>query len=189
MPDLIGYARVSTADQNLDKQIDALDATGCARVFSEHASGVKSDRPQLAAALDYMREGDILVVERLDRLGRNVSGVLDLVTRLQDRGVQFRSLAEGFDPSTPLGRAMLTVASAFAEMEHALMLERTHAGLAAARARGRVGGRPRQITDRKIAVIRQMHAERDSRGAPAHTVAAIAETVGVSRRTVYRYLD
>lgn len=188
MGDLVGYARVSTAEQNLDSQIDALERAGCVRVFAEHVSGVKAARPQLDAALDYLRGGDTLTVVRLDRLGRRTKQLLELIDDLADRGVAFRSLSEGFDPSSPLGKALLTVAAAFAEMERGLNVERTHAGLAAARARGRKGGRKPKMTARKISVARDMYAEVGVDGRRVHTVQEIADTVGVARKTVYNYL-
>lgn len=187
MGDLIGYARVSTADQNLDGQVDALTAAGCARIFSERASGARDDRPQLAAALDYLRAGDTLVVYRLDRLGRRTKALLQLIEDLEDRDVGFRSLAEGFDPSTALGKALVTVAAAFAEMERNLTIERTRVGLAAARARGRVGGRKRKMSDRQIANADTMLAEVDDYGRYRWTVAQVASEFDVSRATIYRH--
>lgn len=179
---LIGYARVSTADQNLDLQTDALQEAGCARIFTDKASGTLADRPQLSAALDYMRPGDTLTVWRLDRLGRSLRHLVDTVTNLQERGVGFRSLQESIDTTTTGGRLVFHVFCALAEFERDLVRERTHAGLAAARARGRVGGRKPSLSPDQVAVARRLYAEGN------HTVAEIARIVGVSRATVYRQI-
>lgn len=182
----IGYARVSTREQNPALQHDALTATGCARVFTDIASGAKTDRPQLAAALDYLRPGDVLVVWQLDRLGRNMRHLIDTVNTLHDRGVQFRSLRENVDTTTASGKLTFHLFAALAEFERDLLRERTTAGLtaiASRRARGRQGGRPRKMTPEKIAVARQMY------DANTYTVAQIAHALGVSRGTVYQHLD
>ncbi len=179
---LIGYARVSTADQSLDLQIDALRRAGCDRVFTDTASGALSDRVRLAAALDYLRPGDALVVWRLDRLGRSLRHLVDTVVGLEERGVGFRSVQEAIDTTTPGGKLVFHVFCALAEFERDLVRERTHAGLAAARARGRVGGRKPALSPKKVAVARRLYDEGD------HTVADIARVVGVSRATVYRHL-
>lgn len=180
--DLIGYGRVSTTDQSLGLQLDALEAAGCARVFSDTASGAIADRPELARALDYVRPGDTLVVWKLDRLGRSLRHLIDTISELEERGVGFRSLQESIDTTTPTGRLLLHVLAALCEFERDLIRERTYAGLAAARARGRRGGRPSVMTADKLAVARQMHASGE------HTVAAIAAVLGVSRASVYRAL-
>jgi DNA invertase Pin-like site-specific DNA recombinase len=179
---LVGYARVSTADQNLDLQVDALDRAGCVRAFTDTASGSLAERPQLDAALDYLRRGDTLVVWRLDRLGRSLRHLVETVTALQERGVGFRSIQESIDTTTSGGRLVFHVFCALAEFERDLIRERTHAGLAAARARGRVGGRKPALTPQKAAVARRLYDERK------HTVAEIARIVGVSRATLYRNL-
>lgn len=179
---LIGYARVSTADQHPELQQDALAEVGCSRVFTDKASGRLAERPQLEAALGYLREGDTLVVWRLDRLGRSVKHLVQVIGDLQDRGVGFRSLTESIDTSTPAGRLMANVFASLAEFEADLIRERTMAGLAAARARGRKGGRKSLMTAKKVQIARQMH------DAGASTVAEIAQTIGVSRATVYRHL-
>lgn len=180
--DLIGYARVSTGEQNLDPQTDALTAAGCTRIFTDRASGALAERPQLAAALDYARRGDALVVVKLDRAGRSLPHLIGLVDELERRGVGFRSLTEQLDTATPGGRLIFHVFGAIAQFERDLIRERTHAGLAAARARGRVGGRPPALAGKRLQVAREMY---DS---TRHTVAEIAETLGVSRATVYRHL-
>lgn len=137
----IGYARVSTADQNLDLQIDALKQAGCERIFSEAASGARVDRKALGEALSFAREKDVFVVWKLDRLGRTVGQLVDFVSALKSRSVEFRSLTDGIDTTTPAGRFFFNMMAALAEMERDLIRERTMAGLAAARARGRTGGR------------------------------------------------
>jgi DNA invertase Pin-like site-specific DNA recombinase len=182
----VGYARVSTTDQNPALQHDALTQAGCTKVFTDIASGAKADRPQLAAALAYLRPGDVLVVWQLDRLGRNMRHLIDTVTALHEHGVQFRSLRENIDTTTASGRLTFHLFAALAEFERDLLRERTTAGLAAIairRARGRHGGRPRKMTPEKVAVARQMYAAR------GYTVAQIAKTLGVSRGTIYQHLD
>jgi len=177
---LVGYARVSTEEQNLEMQLDALRQAGTEKVFTDKISSVKS-RPGLDEALAYAREGDTLVVWKLDRLGRTVKGLIDLVGTLQERGVQFRSLTDGIDTSTPAGRFFFHVMAALAEMERELIRERTNAGLAAARARGRQGGRKPKMSDSKVAAAKQLL----DAGRPAQEV---AEHLGVSRATIYRSL-
>src|SRR5436305_14159384 len=134
---LIGYARVSTTDQTTDPQIDALTAAACDRIFREKASGALRERPELAAALDYIRPGDTLVVTKLDRLGRSLPHLIETLTGLGERGVGFRSLGEGIDTTTSAGRLMMHVLGAIAQFERDLIVERTRAGLAPAPARGR----------------------------------------------------
>jgi len=179
---LLGYARVSTVDQHPDLQLDALGAAGCYRVFLDKASGALAARRELARALDQLRPGDTLVVWKLDRLGRSLRHLIDTVGELERRGVGFRSLRESIDTTTPTGKLVFHLFGALAEFERDLTHERTAAGLAAARARGRAGGRPPVMTPQKLAVARRMYASRQ------HTVAAIATTVGVSRASIYRHL-
>ncbi|WP_249020756.1 recombinase family protein [Conexibacter sp. S30A1] len=178
----IGYARVSTSDQQPALQLDALEAAGCQRIFTDHASGALQDRPQLTAALDYLRPGDTLIVWRLDRLGRNLRHLIATVEDLHAREIQFASVTESIDTSTPAGRLIFHTFAALAEFERELIRERTRAGLAAARARGRHGGRRTVMTPEKLRVARDMYASRQ------HTVTAIASTIGVSRATIYRTL-
>ncbi len=147
---LIGYARVSTQEQSLDLQCDALTQAGCERIFSDRASGTKAQRPGLAETLSHLRAGDVLVIWKLDRLGRSVKGLVDLVGDLAGRGVQFKSLTDGIDTTTPAGRFFFHLMASLAQMERELIVERTHAGLAVARQRGRVGGRRRRMTAGKL---------------------------------------
>jgi DNA invertase Pin-like site-specific DNA recombinase len=182
MSDLLGYARVSTADQRPELQLDALRAAGCARVFVDTASGALDTRPELARALDHLRPGDTLVVWKLDRLGRSLRHLIETLGALEQRGVGFRSLQESLDTTTPGGRLVFHLFGALAEFERDLIRQRTQAGLAAARARGRTGGRPPSMTPTKIALARQLYDARQ------HTLAEIARTLGVSRASVYRHL-
>ncbi len=179
----IGYARVSTADQNMALQLDALREAGVDRVFSDQGvSGSTSARPGLDACLDHLREGDVLIVWKLDRLGRNTQHVLAVVEDLMSRGIGFRSITEGLHTEGAMGKAMLTIMAAFAQLERDTMIERTRAGLAAAAANGRKGGRPRKVDDAAAAKARSMK----EKGINATDIAKI---LGVSRATVYRYLD
>jgi DNA invertase Pin-like site-specific DNA recombinase len=179
----IGYARVSTADQNADGQHDALTAAGCERIFTDTASGKLARRPQLDTMLDYVRPGDILVITKLDRLGRSVAHLVELVAVLAARGVDLRVLRQGIDTSTSAGKLTFHVLAAIAEFERNLISERTLEGLAAARARGRKGGRRPVLSAAKVELARKL---RDS---GEHTMAEIAELVGCSRATLYRVLD
>ncbi len=182
MPHLLGYARVSTADQNPDLQLDALRAAGCYRLFVDTASGALDERPQLAKVLDHLRSGDTLVVWKLDRLGRSLRHLIDTVADLERRDIGFRSLQESIDTTSPGGKLIFHIFGALAEFERDLIRQRTLAGLAAARARGRAGGRPRSMTATKIALARQMY------DAQQHSLAEIAKTLGVSRASIYRHL-
>jgi DNA invertase Pin-like site-specific DNA recombinase len=182
MPHLLGYARVSTADQNPDLQLDALRAAGCYRLFVDTASGTLDERPQLAKILDHLRSGDTLVVWKLDRLGRSLRHLIDTVAELERRDVGFRSLQENIDTTSPGGKLIFHIFGALAEFERDLIRQRTLAGLAAARARGRAGGRPQSMTPTKIALARQMY------DAQQHSLAEIAKTLGVSRASIYRHL-
>jgi DNA invertase Pin-like site-specific DNA recombinase len=173
------HHRVSTTDQQPHLQVDVLTAAGCHRVFTEPASGARSDRPTLEQLLDQLRPGDTLVVWKLDRLGRSLRHLVDTVTGLAERGIGFRSLQEAIDTTTPAGKLVFQVFAALAEFERDLVRERTSAGLAAARARGRRGGRPSVLTGHKLQVAQEMHASGQ------YTVAAIATTLGVSRASIY----
>src|SRR5512133_1928681 len=171
MGHLLGYARVSTTDQHPQLQVDALQGAGCYRVFTETASGARADRPVLAQVLDQLRPGDTLVVWKLDRLGRSLRHLVDVVTGLADRGVGFRSLQESIDTTTPGGRLVFHIFASLAEFERDLIRERTAAGLAVARARGRHGGRPSVMTSHKLQVAEEMY------GSGQYTVSAIAKTL------------
>lgn len=186
---LIGYARVSTHDQNPDLQTDALKAAGCDRVFVDQASGTRGDRPALTKALDHIRDGDTLVVWKLDRLGRSLRHLVDVVSQLETRGVGFKSLQESIDTTTPGGRLTFHLFASLAEFERDLISERTAAGLSAARARGRRGGRPTVMTPRKLDAAREMLDARDDSGRRRHTVLSVAEALGVSRASIYRALE
>lgn len=178
---LIGYARVSTQDQNLDLQIDALTKAGCKKVFDDKISGSRAERPGLNKALTLLREGDTLVVWKLDRLGRSVKNLVDLVGELHGQGVQFKSLTDVIDTGTPSGRFFFHVMASLAEMERELTVERTRAGLEVARQLGRKGGRKRQMTESKIASARKLLAN----GIPPRDV---AKNLGVSIPTLYRWI-
>lgn len=176
----IGYARVSTNDQELHLQMDAFQEAGVEKVFREHASGAKSDRPQLMAALDYLRPGDTLVVWRLDRLGRNLKHLVQTVEQLKEEGKHFASLTEQIDTSTATGTLVFHLFCALAEFERNLIRERVNAGIKAARARGRKGGRKRTITD---SVIRKIMA--DVTANPDVTIKQICVDHGISRASYY----
>ncbi len=178
----IGYARISTEDQTTALQADALKSAGCIRIFTDVASGKNTDRPQLRACLDFLQPGNTLVVWRLDRLGRSLKDLILIMEELNGRGVQISSLTEGFDTNTPTGKLMFQLVGVFSEFELNLVRERTHAGLAAARARGRVGGRPNSLDAKQVKKLQTMYAAQEL------TVAQIAGRFGVSRATVYRYL-
>lgn len=178
---LIGYARVSTREQSLDAQREALERAGCDRIYSDRISGTKADRPGLVEALDYARSGDTLVVWKLDRLGRSMKHMIDLATNLNERGINLRSLTDGIDTGGAAGRFFFHVMAALATMERDLMLERTHAGLDSARRQGRVGGRRRKMTARKIESARRLLQS----GSPPRDVAA---SLGISIATLYRHV-
>ena len=152
----VGYARVSTLQQTTDMQTDALRASGCDRIYTEKASEAKADRPQLTAALDYLREGDVLVVWRLDRLARSMKQLIATADDLEKRGIGLKSLTEQIDTTSPTGRLIFHLLGALAEFEHNLLRERVSAGLVAARARGNIGGRPKSMTTEKLAMARAM---------------------------------
>ena len=177
----IGYARVSTGEQTLHLQLDALQSAGCDKIYQETASGAKADRPVLEEVLSYIRTGDTLVVWRLDRLGRSLEHLIDVVAALAERGVGFKSLTEQIDTTTPGGKLIFHVFGALAEFERDLIRERTQAGLAAARARGRLGGRPKKLTDPK-----QLELARSLYAGGQIDVATICRTLGISRATLYR---
>jgi DNA invertase Pin-like site-specific DNA recombinase len=179
---VIGYARVSTTEQNLDLQLAALQAAGAARIFADNGvSGSTTERTQLSKAMERLEAGDVLTVWKLDRLWRNTRRVLDVIENIRERGAGFRSLTEGLDTTGPMGTAMLTIMAAFAQLERDTMVERTRAGLAAAAANNRHGGRPRKVDDAAAARAKELKGK----GISARD---IGKMLGVSRATVYRYL-
>jgi len=178
---LIGYARVSTHDQNLELQIEALIKAGCKKIFEDKISGSRAERPGLAKAQEALREGDTLVVWKLDRLGRSVKHLVDLVGQLHKQGVQFKSLTDSIDTGTASGRFFFHVMASLAEMERELTIERTRAGLDVARQLGRKGGRKRQMTESKIKSAKKLLAS----GVPPRDVAS---NLGVSVPTLYRWI-
>jgi DNA invertase Pin-like site-specific DNA recombinase len=185
----IGYGRVSTRDQNPDGQYDALVAAGCEQVFIDQASGKLASRPKLDEALRVARDGDQLVITKLDRLGRSLEHLIALSAQLQTRGVDLTVLAQGIDTSTAIGRMFFQILGAIAEFEHALMSERTRDGLAGARTRGRTGGQKPKLTARQAKIAQAMYDELDADGRRAHTVQQIADEFGVTRPTIYRHLQ
>ena len=180
---LIGYARVSTGDQKLDLQLDALARAGCDRVFTDQVSGAKAERPGLSNVQSHLRAGDTLVVWKLDRLGRSVRQLVEFVGELHSRDINFASLTDGIDTATPAGRFFFHIMAALAEMERDLIRERTRAGLASAKARGRNGGRPPKLSARQVRHARRLLEDRTT------TSEEVASTLGVSRSTLYRALN
>jgi DNA invertase Pin-like site-specific DNA recombinase len=179
---LIGYARVSTLDQTLALQQDALRAAGCEQLYTDTVSGSVTERPGLTQALSHLRAGDTLVVWRLDRLGRSLPHLIETVGQLQERGVGFRPLEEQIDTTTSGGKLVFHVFGALAEFERDLIRERTHAGLQAARARGRLFGRPKLLSPQQIKQLQSLAKDEQN------TVTEICQTLGISRATYYRYV-
>lgn len=177
---LIGYARTSTSSQDHALQLDALKAAGCERIFIETGSGTKSDRPELRKALDFAREGDVIVVYALSRLARSIRNLIQIGDELEKRGIGLMSLTEAIDTTTPTGRFTYVLLGALANLEVDLLRQRTKDGLRAARARGRVGGRPKSLDETKVAVARALLKE------GTLTMAEIAEHIGVAPSTLYR---
>lgn len=182
---LIGYARVSTKDQNLELQWDALTKAGCEMIFQEKASGIKADRPELEKMMSQLRKGDVVCIYKLDRLGRSLKNLLELIAEFEKRGVGLRSLTDSIDTTTPQGRLVLNIFASLAEFERDLIRERTKAGLEAARARGRKGGRRSGLSAeaQKKAMLAEMYYKEEKLG-----VDEIAKTVGISKMTLYKYL-
>ncbi len=178
----IGYARVSSQDQSPDLQLDALRAAGCKRIFVEKASGAQRDRPELGAALDYLRTNDTLVVWKLDRMARSMKQLIETVEGMDARGIGLRSLTEAIDTTTAGGKLVFHIFGALAEFERAIIRERTRAGLEAAKARGRQGGRPPKLTPDDLIAAKAMLAE------TTFTVGDVARRLGVSPATLYRHL-
>ena len=178
----VGYARVSTDDQNLDLQRDALTQAGCKKTYTDQQSGVSADRLGLATALEVLRSGDTLVIWRLDRLGRSLKDLIRLVEQLEQRGIGLKSLQENIDTTTSGGRLVFHLFGALAEFERNLIRERTQAGLSAARARGRQGGRPKMLDADKRELALRLYRERQ------HSIADICRMMGISKSTLYNYL-
>lgn len=183
---LIGYARVSTQEQTLNLQKDALEQIGCTKIFTDTASGAQTERKGLEEALNYVREGDSLVVWKLDRLGRSLKHLIETITALNNRKVGFKSLTENIDTTTSGGKLIFHIFGALAEFERDIIRERTLAGLHAARARGRSGGRPKATTldtPKKVAIAQQLYNDK------TNAIADICKTLHISRATLYRYIQ
>jgi DNA invertase Pin-like site-specific DNA recombinase len=180
---LIGYARVSTDDQKLNLQQDALQKEGCEKIFEDHLSGAKANRPGLNAALEMARAGDILVVWRLDRLGRSLKDLLQLTEILKERSIGLQSLQESINTTTSSGQLIFHLFGALAEFERNLVRERTQAGLKAARARGRTGGRPKALDRNKRQLAVKLYNDRQ------HSIDEICQMMGISKPTLYKYID
>lgn len=181
----IGYARVSTKEQSLNLQEDALQKAGCKKIYSEHISGVKSNRPQLQEMIKHLRQGDIVVVWKLDRLGRSIRDLIKLVSTFQDNGVGFQSLQDAIDTTTPTGKLTFHLFAALAEFERDIISTRTKAGLEAARARGRKGGRPKGLSKKaqdKARLAESLYKEKE------RSIAEICNHLHISKPTLYRYL-
>jgi DNA invertase Pin-like site-specific DNA recombinase len=179
---LIGYARVSTHDQTLNLQRDALEKAECEKIITDQITGTKAERKGLTEALSHLRTGDTLVVWRLDRLGRSLRHLIDTITSLQERGIGFKSLTENIDTTTSGGKLVFHIFGALAEFEREIIRERTRAGLTSARSRGKVGGRPKALTAKEVQILRNMAADKSL------TVSDICKTLGISRTTFYRYV-
>ncbi len=182
---LVGYARISTQEQTLALQQDALEKLGCERIFTDTASGAQIERPGLVEAMHYVRTGDTLVVWRLDRLGRSLKHLIETIGALQERGIGFRSIQENIDTTTSGGKLIFHVFGALAEFERDLIRERTQAGLAAARARGRNGGRPRSAAlndDKKVAMAQSLYTDK------RNSIDQICKLLHISRSTLYRHI-
>jgi len=179
---LVGYARVSTQEQNLDLQLQTLKENGCEKIFTEKASGAQRDRPELKAALNYTREGDILVVWKLDRLARSLKQLIETIEGLEEKKIGFKSLTEAIDTTTSGGRLIFHIFASLAEFERSLIRERTCAGLAAAKRLGRTGGRPRSIAQEDLIAAKAMLKEKD------FTVEDVARRMKIAPATLYRYL-
>ena len=186
----VGYARVSTGDQHPEAQAERLRAAGCERIYTDKGvSGRLARRPEWDKLLDQLRRGDVLVCVRLDRVGRSVRNLVDVVGDLAERGVDLQVLDQQLDTTTPAGKMMFHVVAAISEFEADLIKERTRDGLAAARARGRVGGRKRKLNDEQVAMARRLYDEVGPDGRRAHTVEHIGKVLGVDRTTIYKALQ
>lgn len=180
---IIGYARVSTQDQNLYLQKDALKKAGCEKIFTDKSSGIKTARPGLEKVLNLLKKGDCLVVWKMDRLGRSLKHLIEVITNLKDKGIGFKSIQENIDTMTSSGKLIFHIFGALAEFERDLILERTYAGLKAARARGRVGGRPKVMNESKLELALELMDD------PNYSVKKVCETLNISKSTLYNYLN
>jgi len=179
----IGYARVSTLDQNLDLQLDALKQVGCEKIFQEKITGTKIKREQLQNAIDYLRAGDVLVVWKLDRLGRSLKDLLLIVNEMNQKGIGLKSLHENIDTTTSTGKLIFHIFASLAEFEKDVIKERTNAGLKAARARGRVGGRPKKLSDKQMNLLKTLHQDKDT------SIADIMQKANLGIGTFYNYFQ
>jgi DNA invertase Pin-like site-specific DNA recombinase len=180
---VFGYARVSTADQNLDMQLDALNKAGCERIFSDKVSGKLNSRPELDLMLDQLRPGDKVVVYKLDRLGRNLKHLIDQVEDFKTKGIEFESLQEKISTDSAIGKLTFHVFGAMAEFERSIIRERIIAGQEAGRARGRNGGRPHYLSEKEVKTLKAIHAAADT------PIKDICKMFNISKATLYRYLD
>ena len=178
----IGYARVSTVDQNLDLQLDALKEAGCEQFFTDKITGTKFDRPQLGELKKILRGGDNVIVWKLDRMGRGLRDMINLMKEFEEKGVGFKSLTEGIDTTTPTGTLIFHIFASLAEFERNLIVERTQAGLRAGRARGRIGGRPPKLTQEQKMLVRKMHADKTI------PLSVITDTFKITKQTMYKAL-
>ena len=179
----IGYARVSTMDQNLDLQIDALKEEGCNKIFEEKITGTKLERLQLKEAINYARENDIIVIWKLDRLGRSIKDLIEIMQTLSNKKIELKSLQENIDTTTSSGKLTFHIFCALAEFEKNIIKERTNAGIIAARARGKFGGRPKKLNDKQIIMLKKLHADKNN------AIGDIVDTLGISKKTLYNYLN
>ena len=177
---LIGYARVSTLEQTLDLQKDALTKAGASQIFTDTISGAKTERKGLDQALSFLREGDTLVVWKLDRLGRSLNHLIEIITALESKKIGFKSLTESIDTTTPGGKLIFHIFGALAEFERDLIRERTQAGLLGARARGRKGGQPKALSSKQAAIAQQLYDNK------TNSISDICKTLHISRATLYR---
>lgn len=178
---LVGYARVSTNDQNLDLQIDALTKAGCERIFAEKITGASSERPELTNMKNFIRDNhDTVVVYKLDRLGRSLKNLVGEIETLQSRGIGFKSLQENIDTTTSGGRLFFHVFAALAEFERDIIRERTQSGLAAARSRGRLGGRPKKLNEAQVQLLRKLYADK------ANGIGEICKMFNIGKATLFR---
>ena len=180
---LIGYARTSKADQNIDLQTDELKKAGCEKIFIDRISGTKEQRPELNECIKYLRTGDKLVIWRFDRLGRSLKHLITIFNELNGKGIEVQSLKEEIDTSSATGKLTFHIFASLAEFERELIVERTKAGLESARSRGKLGGRPKKLSENDVKKIKKLLEDKDI------TIKEIAETFNVSRKTIYRYIE